>query len=239
MTEAARVFQTAQDAQTEIDRLVDQIEQGKEVGWEEAEAIAIAEQWGLSVEELQAQIKLAREVAEAEAQRRAKPVVAPSPPKPEEIAPPSAPEVVEGPSAPAGDARLLSFLKKPEKPVEEKPLPKVLQDIVKGARPKPDPDPDPEIPALNPPDEPEEEEEEEEEPLREAASDRKLVPVTVPQLPKDLLDLNDKHAVISNLGGKCVVMEWVPSSIVPGSEELEYKPSQRSENAISTDISIQ
>jgi hypothetical protein len=25
-------------------------------------------------------------------------------------------------------------------------------------------------------------------------------------------EMNDKHAVISNLGGKCVIMEWVPSA---------------------------
>jgi hypothetical protein len=35
--------------------------------------------------------------------------------------------------------------------------------------------------------------------------------------------MNDKHAVISNLGGKCVVMEWVPSMIMPGAKELSYQ----------------
>lgn len=35
--------------------------------------------------------------------------------------------------------------------------------------------------------------------------------------------MNDKHAVISNLGGKCVVMEWAPSAITPGATELAYQ----------------
>jgi hypothetical protein len=36
-------------------------------------------------------------------------------------------------------------------------------------------------------------------------------------------EFNEKHAVISNLGGKCVVMEWVPSKVFDGKEELEFQ----------------
>jgi hypothetical protein len=36
-------------------------------------------------------------------------------------------------------------------------------------------------------------------------------------------EMNDKHAIISNLGGKCVVMEWVPSAITEGGAELGYQ----------------
>jgi hypothetical protein len=38
--------------------------------------------------------------------------------------------------------------------------------------------------------------------------------------------MNDKHAVISNLGGKCVIMEWVPSAISEGQKELSYQTFQ-------------
>jgi hypothetical protein len=44
-----------------------------------------------------------------------------------------------------------------------------------------------------------------------------------PWIPGEIKLMNDKHAVISNLGGKCVVMEWVPSLITKGGEELEYQ----------------
>ena len=52
-------------------------------------------------------------------------------------------------------------------------------------------------------------------------SNELLVPVAVP--PPAIKELNDKHAVIGNLGGKCVVMEWVPSVILPGAKELSYQ----------------
>jgi hypothetical protein len=39
-------------------------------------------------------------------------------------------------------------------------------------------------------------------------------------------EINGKHAVISNLGGKCVTMEWVPSMISPGQKELSYQSFQ-------------
>jgi hypothetical protein len=41
--------------------------------------------------------------------------------------------------------------------------------------------------------------------------------------PEAISTMNDKHAVISNLGGKCVVMEWVPSAITLGAKELAYQ----------------
>jgi hypothetical protein len=41
--------------------------------------------------------------------------------------------------------------------------------------------------------------------------------------PEAIKEVNDKHAVISNLGGKCVVMEWAPSAITPGAKELAYQ----------------
>jgi hypothetical protein len=48
--------------------------------------------------------------------------------------------------------------------------------------------------------------------------------------------MNDKHAVISNLGGKCVVMEWVPSMIMPRS--CPVRASRASENVTPTNMSI-
>jgi hypothetical protein len=48
------------------------------------------------------------------------------------------------------------------------------------------------------------------------------VPAELP-LPEAIKEMNDKHAVISNLGGKCVVMEWVPSIVMPGTKELAYQ----------------
>lgn len=36
-------------------------------------------------------------------------------------------------------------------------------------------------------------------------------------------EMNNKHAIISNLGGKCVVMEWKPSAIIEGETELAYQ----------------
>jgi hypothetical protein len=44
-----------------------------------------------------------------------------------------------------------------------------------------------------------------------------------PFVPDEIKQLNAKHAVISNVGGKCVVMEWVPSVITPGAKEISYQ----------------
>jgi hypothetical protein len=38
-----------------------------------------------------------------------------------------------------------------------------------------------------------------------------------------LNEMNKRHAVITNLGGKCVVMEWVPSELNPEWEEPSYQ----------------
>jgi hypothetical protein len=43
---------------------------------------------------------------------------------------------------------------------------------------------------------------------------------------KAVREMNDRHAVISNLGGKCVIMEWVPSAISEGQKELSYQSFQ-------------
>jgi hypothetical protein len=48
-------------------------------------------------------------------------------------------------------------------------------------------------------------------------------PPTELPLPEAIKVMNDKHAVISNLGGKCVTMEWTPSLIMPGTKELAYQ----------------
>jgi hypothetical protein len=48
-------------------------------------------------------------------------------------------------------------------------------------------------------------------------------PPTELPLPEAIKAMNDKHAVISNLGGKCVTMEWTPSLIMPGTKELAYQ----------------
>jgi hypothetical protein len=41
--------------------------------------------------------------------------------------------------------------------------------------------------------------------------------------PKEIVRLNRQHAVIANLGGKCVIMEFVPSSVTPGATEPAYQ----------------
>ena len=41
--------------------------------------------------------------------------------------------------------------------------------------------------------------------------------------PRQVIALNRNHAVISNLGGKCVVMEFVPSSVTEGATEPSYQ----------------
>lgn len=38
-----------------------------------------------------------------------------------------------------------------------------------------------------------------------------------------LNEMNKKHAVITNLGGKCVVMEWAVSQVDPQWEEPAYQ----------------
>src|SRR6516165_3350211 len=41
--------------------------------------------------------------------------------------------------------------------------------------------------------------------------------------PKEIIKLNRQHAVIANLGGKCVIMEFVPSNVTPGTTEPAYQ----------------
>ena len=41
--------------------------------------------------------------------------------------------------------------------------------------------------------------------------------------PKEIIKLNRQHAVIANLGGKCVIMEFVPSNVTPGATEPAYQ----------------
>jgi hypothetical protein len=53
-----------------------------------------------------------------------------------------------------------------------------------------------------------------------------LVPADETPEEKAVREMNDKHAVISNLGGKCVIMEWVPSAISEGQKELSYQSFQ-------------
>jgi hypothetical protein len=53
-----------------------------------------------------------------------------------------------------------------------------------------------------------------------------MVPADETPEEKAVREMNDKHAVISNLGGKCVVMEWVPSAISEGQKELSYQSFQ-------------
>lgn len=52
------------------------------------------------------------------------------------------------------------------------------------------------------------------------------VPVNETPEERTMREMNDKHAVISNLGGKCVIMEWVPSAISEGQKELSYQSFQ-------------
>jgi Family of unknown function (DUF5906) len=53
-----------------------------------------------------------------------------------------------------------------------------------------------------------------------------LIPVNETPEETAVREMNDKHAVISNLGGKCVIMEWVPSAISEGQKELSYQSFQ-------------
>jgi hypothetical protein len=53
-----------------------------------------------------------------------------------------------------------------------------------------------------------------------------IVPADETPEEKAVREMNDKHAVISNLGGKCVIMEWVSSAISEGQKELSYQSFQ-------------
>ena len=53
-----------------------------------------------------------------------------------------------------------------------------------------------------------------------------LIPADETPEENAVREMNDKHAVISNLGGKCVIMEWVPSAISEGQKELSYQSFQ-------------
>ena len=53
-----------------------------------------------------------------------------------------------------------------------------------------------------------------------------MIPADETPEEKAVREMNDKHAVISNLGGKCVIMEWVPSAISEGQKELSYQSFQ-------------
>jgi hypothetical protein len=53
-----------------------------------------------------------------------------------------------------------------------------------------------------------------------------LIPANETPEETAVREMNDKHAVISNLGGKCVIMEWVPSMISEGQKELSYQSFQ-------------
>jgi hypothetical protein len=55
---------------------------------------------------------------------------------------------------------------------------------------------------------------------------KETVPANETPEARAVREMNDKHAVISNLGGKCVIMEWVPSAISAGQKELSYQSFQ-------------
>src|SRR5262249_1038552 len=82
-----------------------------------------------------------------------------------------------------------------------------------AAAPKPEPEPAPK------PEEPEEEEEPE--PLAAKAAEVKalpaIVPATVPDVGWDeaVEAMNDRHAIIDNVGSKTVIASWEPSSLDP------------------------
>jgi hypothetical protein len=90
------------------------------------------------------------------------------------------------------------------------------------------------VPKPKPEEEPEEEPEEVEPEEEQEAVKGQLVPIE-PELeepepetrpvftPREIIRLNRKHAVIANLGGKCVIMEFVPSNVTPGTEEPSYQ----------------
>jgi putative DNA primase/helicase len=157
MTEPARKIATAEEAEIEINRIVDRIVGGE--GVDGSEALRLAEQWpdDLSVEGVKEQIRVARQAAA----ERVKPVAVEPLPKPVEPLPvDSTPSVAPSVGV---DLRLSSALKN-AKPLVEKPLPQVLLDIAMG---RPRSDPDPVAPALQPP--PDESEDEEEPEVKEAA----------------------------------------------------------------------
>jgi hypothetical protein len=85
MTEAFAPLDTEGVAQAEINRLIAKIERGGEEGWEEAQAVSIAEPWDFDIEAIRRRILVARQTANAardakyertlsEATRRAKEV---------------------------------------------------------------------------------------------------------------------------------------------------------------------
>ena len=61
------------------------------------------------------------------------------------------------------------------------------------------------------------------EPLPAQQSLTVVAPTPERLAPDAIVDMNNKHAVISSLGGKCVVMEWAPSAITEGGTELAYQ----------------
>ena len=55
-------------------------------------------------------------------------------------------------------------------------------------------------------------------------------------IEKAVMEMNDKHAVISNLGGKCVIMEWVPGGLVRGRRSFLIKASKPFESGTPTNM---
>jgi hypothetical protein len=64
MTEAFAERPSEAEAQAEINRLVAKIERGEEQGWEESEAVSIAEPWEFDVEAIRRRFGLARQFAQ-------------------------------------------------------------------------------------------------------------------------------------------------------------------------------
>jgi hypothetical protein len=58
------------------------------------------------------------------------------------------------------------------------------------------------------------------EPKKLPAIRRETLPANTPSW---LRDMNERHAMIGNYGGKCVIIQWVPSIAFPGTMEMQHQ----------------
>lgn len=105
------------------------------------------------------------------------------------------------------------------------------EPIVAGAAAQPQPEPTPNVAQRRPVPKAFAKPEPEPEP---AASPRVQLPAVIEPSPQaatfippgielGIAEMNNKHAVITDVGGKCVVMELVPSILFPGTKELNFQ----------------
>jgi hypothetical protein len=195
----------------------------------EEEDVAVAEGAGLRADGVRFRwrnVKLARAAKEA-AQPEEAAATAPAAPAPDEVAQPLSEQEIglrkEAEALAGGGLSFLSALHVKVESAKAEPGAASLAERMVAAR-KAEPKPEPEEAEPEPEGEPAAAGEE-----PEGRPSTALVVAPSPALfmaEAELVavrEMNDKHAVISNLGGKCVVMEWAPSAITPGAKELSYQ----------------